>query len=140
MAGRRLDGIPGFSIDRVAAAAGDDPDVLRLENLDTDLPPPRSAVQATKLALGRDDANSYLPFTGCRDLCEAVARHVNRLANRPLYDVDQVVVTCGGTEGMLDALLAVTDPGDSVAGARGPGASVPRSVLTGIGVVAKLAR
>ena len=38
---RRLDGIPGFSIDRVAAAAGNDPDVLRLENLDTDVPPPR---------------------------------------------------------------------------------------------------
>src|SRR5438093_1172900 len=37
---RRLRGIPGFSIDRVAAAAGDDPDVLRLENLDTDVAPP----------------------------------------------------------------------------------------------------
>src|SRR5581483_8033932 len=34
---RRLAQIPGFSIDRVAAAAGDDPDVLRLENLDTDV-------------------------------------------------------------------------------------------------------
>jgi hypothetical protein len=30
----RLDGIPGFNIDRVAAAAGDDPELLRLENLD----------------------------------------------------------------------------------------------------------
>ena len=27
---RRLDSIPGFNIDRVAAAAGDDPDVLRM--------------------------------------------------------------------------------------------------------------
>ena len=33
----RLEHIPGFNIDRVAAAAGDDPDVLRMENLDTDL-------------------------------------------------------------------------------------------------------
>ena len=33
----RLIKIPGFSIDRVATAAGDDPEVLRLENLDTDL-------------------------------------------------------------------------------------------------------
>jgi hypothetical protein len=32
-----LSDIPGFNIDRVAAAAGDDPDVLRLENLDTDI-------------------------------------------------------------------------------------------------------
>lgn len=111
---RRLHGIPGFSIDRVAAAAGDDPNVLRLENLDTDLPPPLAAIEATELAIHQDKTNSYLPFTGQRDLCEAVARHVNRLVGRALYDLDQVVVTCGGTEGMLDSLLAVTDPGDAV--------------------------
>jgi hypothetical protein len=29
---RRFDHIPGFNIDRVAAAAGDDPEVLRMEN------------------------------------------------------------------------------------------------------------
>lgn len=37
----RLEHIPGFNIDRVAAAAGDDPDVLRMENLDTDIPRPK---------------------------------------------------------------------------------------------------
>jgi aspartate/methionine/tyrosine aminotransferase len=111
---RRLQGIPGFSIDRVAAAAGDDPEVLRLENLDTDIPPPYSAREATRKDIGRDEANSYLPFTGRRDLCETIASHVNRVAGRQLYAADQVVVTSGGTEGMLDALLAVTDPGDAV--------------------------
>jgi len=44
----RLEHIPGFNIDRVAAAAGDDPDVLRLENLDTDIPPPAEAIEATR--------------------------------------------------------------------------------------------
>jgi hypothetical protein len=33
----RLEHLPGFNIDRVAAAAGDDPDVLRMGNLDTDI-------------------------------------------------------------------------------------------------------
>ncbi|MGH2678562.1 MAG: aspartate aminotransferase, partial [Actinomycetota bacterium] len=37
---KRMTEIPGFGIDRVAAAVGEDPDVLRLENLDTDLAPP----------------------------------------------------------------------------------------------------
>ena len=37
----RLRDVPGFSIDRVAAAAGTDPEVLRLENLDTGLGPPQ---------------------------------------------------------------------------------------------------
>lgn len=55
----RLADVAGFSIDRVAAAAGDDPDVLRLENLDTDLAPPREAVEATKAAVDDPSANSY---------------------------------------------------------------------------------
>ncbi len=110
----RLQDIPGFSIDRVAAAADRDPDVLRLENLDTDLAPPQEAVDATRQAVGRDDDNSYLPFTGQRTLREVVAAHVNRVVGRAGYAPEQVVITCGGTEGMLDALLAVTDPGDEV--------------------------
>ena len=61
---RRLAGIPGFGIDRVAEAAGRDPEVLRLENYDTDIPPHPDAVEATRAAIGRDDANSYLPFSG----------------------------------------------------------------------------
>ena len=40
----RIAQLPGFAIDQVAAAAGDDPDVLRMENLDTDIPPPKAAV------------------------------------------------------------------------------------------------
>lgn len=109
----RLQGIPGFSIDRVAQAAGNDPEVLRLENLDTDLRPPAAAVEATRKALDLDEANSYLPFIGTDALREAVARHVGRLAGCS-YSPAEVVITCGGTEGMLDALLAVTDPGDEV--------------------------
>src|SRR6266513_681534 len=56
MAVARLDHIPGFNIDRVAAAAGDDPDVLRLENLDTDIAPPAEAMEATRAAIGEGDA------------------------------------------------------------------------------------
>lgn len=114
MSVKRLVGIPGFSIDRVAAAAGDDPDVLRLENLDTDLAPPDEALDATRSAIGRDPDNSYLPFTGQGRLRATVAAHLNGVVGRAVYDAEQVVITCGGTEGMFDALLALTDPGDEV--------------------------
>ncbi|MGH7565055.1 MAG: pyridoxal phosphate-dependent aminotransferase [Gemmatimonadota bacterium] len=110
---RRLDGIPGFSIDRVAEAAGEDPEVLRLENLDTDLPPPVEAVEATRRAIGRDEDNSYLPFTGQYELREAIAERHRRATGQPC-DPANVVVTCGGTEGLFDALLALTDPEDEV--------------------------
>src|ERR687885_163131 len=111
---RRLDEIPGFNIDRVAAAAGDDPDVLRLENLDTDVPPPQEAIDATRAAIGTDDANSWLPFTGRDDLKDAVAAHVERRGG-PRYDGRrEIVITGGEGEAMLDALLCLTDPGDEV--------------------------
>ncbi|MDX1438327.1 MAG: pyridoxal phosphate-dependent aminotransferase [Rubricoccaceae bacterium] len=116
----RLHHIPGFSIDRVAAAVGNDPDVLRLENLDTDLAPPQAALVATRDALEslsnprtRTGANSYLPFSGDDDLRAHVARRVNQDAGTA-YTSENVVITCGATEGMLDALLAMTNPGDEV--------------------------
>ena len=53
MRARRLDDVPGFGIDKVAAAAGEDPEVLRMENLDTDLPPPPGVIEATQEAVER---------------------------------------------------------------------------------------
>jgi aspartate/methionine/tyrosine aminotransferase len=111
---KRLEGIPGFSIDRVAAAAEGDPEILRLENLDTDLLPPAAALTASKKAIDEDDANSYLPFTGRTDLCQAVSDHLFQQTGHR-YDAEtEVCITSGGTEGLLDSLLAITDPGDEV--------------------------
>jgi N-succinyldiaminopimelate aminotransferase len=111
---RRLEHIPGFNIDRIAAAAGDDPDVLRMENLDTDVPPPVEAVEATRAAVGTDDANSWLPFTGRDDLKDAVAAFIERRGG-PRYDGRrEIVITCGEGDAILDALFCLTDPGDEV--------------------------
>ena len=110
----RLEHIPGFNIDRVAAAAGDDPDVLRLENLDTDIPPPEEAMEATRAAIGEDEANSWLPFKGRDDLKEAVAAYIERRGG-PRYDGRrEIVITSGEGDAMLDALFCLTDPGDEV--------------------------
>jgi aspartate/methionine/tyrosine aminotransferase len=111
---RRLDDIPGFNIDRVAAAAGDDPDILRMENLDADIPPPAAALEATRSAIGLDEANSRLPFTGRDDLKDAVAAYIERRGG-PRYDgCGEIVITSGEGDAMLDALFCLTDPGDEV--------------------------
>lgn len=114
MSVKRLCGIPGFSIDRVANAAGNDPEILRLENLDTDLAPPDGAIAASKRAVTDDAANSYLPFTGSLELCLAVAERLGSQTHHAYDPVNEVVITCGGTEGLFDTLLATTDPGDEV--------------------------
>jgi aspartate/methionine/tyrosine aminotransferase len=111
---KRLGEIPGFNIDRVAAAAGDDPDVLRLENLDTDLRPPQEAIEATKAAIDTPEGNSWLPFTGRDDLKETVAAFIERRGG-PRYDGRrEIVITSGEGTAMLDALFCLTDPGDEV--------------------------
>ena len=109
----RMEGIAGFGIDRVAAAVLD-PDVLRLENLDTDLPLPPEAVAVTRSALDDPVSNSWLPFTGDLGLRAAISDHIAARHGR-VYDPErEIVVTCGGTEGVLDVLLATLDPGDEV--------------------------
>jgi aspartate/methionine/tyrosine aminotransferase len=114
MSVRRLEQIPGFHIDRVAAMAGDDPEVLRLENLDTNIAPPEAAMAATRAAIGEDEANSWLPFTGRDDLKEAVAAYIERRGG-PRYDGRrEIVITSGEGDAMLDALFCLTDPGDEV--------------------------
>jgi len=110
---QRLQAIPGFGIDRVAGAAGRDPDVLRLENYDTDIPPLPAAVEATRDAIGRDDANSYLPFSGLDEMKEAVAELIIRRGG-PAYDPYAEIVITGEGDGILSALLTLTDPGEEV--------------------------
>jgi aspartate/methionine/tyrosine aminotransferase len=111
---KRLNEIPGFNIDRVAAAAGEDPEVLRMENLDTDIRPAPAAIEATRIALDNDEANSWLPFTGRDDLKDAVAAFIERRGG-PRYDGRrEIVITPGEGVAMLDALFCITDPGDEV--------------------------
>ena len=111
---QRLAEIPGFNIDRVAAAAGDDPEVLRLENLDTDLSPPPGVIEATRAAVGEDDANSWLPFDGKLEMKEAVAAHIQRRSGVQYDPLREVVITGGEGDAMLNPLFVTTDPGDEV--------------------------
>ena len=117
---QRMEPVRGFGIDRVAAAADEpakaDPrwPVLRMENLDTDLPLPPEAIPVTTESLDTPPANSWLPFTGDLDLRAAIADFTaERTGHR--YDPErEVVITCGGMEGLLNALLVTVDPGDEV--------------------------
>jgi aspartate/methionine/tyrosine aminotransferase len=112
----RLAHIPGIGVnvigDRADAAA--DPSMLRLENLDTDLRPPRVALECTHRAVGSDRANSYLPFEGHLDLRTAAAAHVSLLSGRDYDPARECVGVAGGLNGVLNSLLAITEPGDEV--------------------------
>jgi aspartate/methionine/tyrosine aminotransferase len=96
------------------ADAAADPDILRLENLDTDLRPPQSSLDASRAALSDDDANSYLPFLGQAVLREAVVRHIERLSGHAYDPETECIITAGGLNGVMVTLNALVDPGDEV--------------------------
>ncbi|WP_306029811.1 pyridoxal phosphate-dependent aminotransferase [Stappia sp. MMSF_3263] len=112
----RLAHIPGIGVDRMgnAADAAGVAEMLRLENLDTDIPPPQAAIEATLAAVRRDDANSYLPFLGIHDLRAAAAARVSATAGRDYDPETECIVSAGGLSGVLNVLLAVLEPGDEV--------------------------
>jgi len=116
MPASRLKYITKIGVETMGDLADDlkDPNVLRLENLDTDLRPPQSAIDFTKLAVDDDDANSYLPFSGLKTMRQAATMLVER-QSRQKYDwKTECIISAGGLSGILNVLLAILEPGDEV--------------------------
>ena len=112
----RLAGMAGIGVDRMGNLADQSQDgaILRLENLDTDLRPPPGVEEATRQAVGEDDANSYLPFLGADSLRQAAAALVSRLSGVEYDWRNSTIVSAGGLNGILNVLLALLEPGDEV--------------------------
>jgi aspartate/methionine/tyrosine aminotransferase len=114
---RRATEVRGFGIDKTALAADavrSDWPVLRMENLDTDLPLPPEAIPETIAALERPASNSWLPFTGDMDLRAAISEFTAERTGHRYDPASEIIVTSGGTSAILDVLLATVDPGDEV--------------------------
>jgi aspartate/methionine/tyrosine aminotransferase len=117
--GRRTASMTPIGVERMgdAADALRGKDVLRLENLDTDLLPPAAALATTEAQVRDDDANSYLPFFGHDRLRQATTELVGRTAGLAPAHYDwrrQCFISAGGLSGILNVLLALIEPGDEV--------------------------
>lgn len=112
----RLKKVPGIGVDKMGHAAdvANDPEMLRLENLDTDILPPSIAIEVTREGIPHDENNSYLPFIGQNDLREAVTRRIARISNLQYRWENECIITAGGMSGILNCLLAMIEPGDEV--------------------------
>ncbi len=112
----RLEHITKIGVEQMGELADslDDPTVLRLENLDTDILPPAEAVEFTRRAIGNDDANSYLPFLGLDTTRQAAVALVGRQAGTDYDWKTESVISAGGLSGILNVLLATLEPGDEV--------------------------
>lgn len=111
----RLEHVAGIGVDRVGSAADADArDLLRLENLDVDMPPDEAAIARTKEATSIDADNSYLPFVGQLHLRQAAAAHVSRMSGVSYSGERNCVISAGGLSGILNVLLATVEVGDEV--------------------------
>jgi len=110
----RLRDIASIGVERMGDLAdGAQAALLRLENLDVDIPPCQAAIERTQAAAQSDPDNSYLPFIGQHRLRRVAAAHVAATTGVP-YDETQCVIAPGGLAGILNVLLATVDVGDEV--------------------------
>ena len=112
----RLEYITKIGVEQMGDLADslEDPNVLRFENLDTDLRPPQSALDFTKKAVDDDEANSYLPFFGLDPMRQAATRLVGQQSGQDYDWRTECVISAGGCAGILNTLLATLEPGDEV--------------------------
>jgi aspartate/methionine/tyrosine aminotransferase len=112
----RLEHVTKIGVEQTGDLADrlDDPAILRLENLDTDLRPPQSALNFTKQAIDDDAANSYLPFFGLDSIRQAATALVGRQSGHEYDWKTECVISAGGLSGILNVMLATLEPGDEV--------------------------
>ena len=75
--------------------------------------PPEEVKEAAIQAI-RDGYNQYSITWGAPNLRQAIARKMTTFNGIPTDSELHVTVTCGATEGMMSAMLAIINPGDEV--------------------------
>jgi aminotransferase len=97
---------------RLFLARGDKPGVNLAQGF-PDFPAPREMTEAACTAIA-GDINQYAITWGAKKLRNAIADNTARFYGvRPDPD-REITVTCGATEAMIAALMAIVDPGDEV--------------------------
>ena len=80
-----------------------------------DFPPPEEIVAAAHEALDGDPSlHQYSTTWGASRLRTAIAAAKSQQWGRPVDPETMVTVTCGATEAMIAAMLAIVEPGDEV--------------------------
>jgi len=88
-------------------------DAVNLSQGFPDFDPPKEMLD--RLAeLAHDGPHQYSLTWGAQNFREALAQKQSRLMGRQIDPNSEIVVTCGSTEAMMAAMLAVANPGDKV--------------------------
>lgn len=79
-----------------------------------DFDPPKEILEALKVAAEHGPHQYSITF-GAKNFRDALADMYTKKWNRPIDPDKEIVVTCGGTEAMMAAMMTVCNPGAKVA-------------------------
>src|SRR2546423_1520798 len=77
-------------------------------------PPPQSAFDQIQTFLSDPQNHKYKPVQGISELLEALAAKLKAENGITVGDGSTLVVTAGGNMAFMNAILAITDPGDEI--------------------------
>jgi aspartate/methionine/tyrosine aminotransferase len=77
-------------------------------------PPPPTALTQMTQALAQPENHLYQAVEGLPQLRQAIAHKLQQDNQIPLTDAQRIVVTAGSNMGFMNAVLAITQPGDEI--------------------------
>ena len=101
-------------IRRMTRINDDTPGSINLSQGYPDFDPPQAVLDAMREMSSGGEQHQYPITFGSKRLRECIAAKYSPRAGRQIDPEEEVVVTCGGTEAMMAAVMAVCDPGDRV--------------------------
>ena len=101
------------SVIRRMTRISDEVGALNLSQGFPDFPPPK-AITDRLAEVAAEGPHQYSVTFGAENFREALARKQGRAYGRTINPDTEVLVTCGGTEAMMSAMMTVCNPGDKV--------------------------
>ena len=101
------------SVIRRMTRISDEVDAINLSQGFPDFDPPKAMLDAlAKVAY--KGPHQYAVTFGAQNFREALARKQEKAIGRKINPNTEIVVTCGGTEAMMSAMMTICNPGDKV--------------------------
>ncbi len=101
------------SVIRRMTRISDEYDAINLSQGFPDFPPPKAITDALRGIAGEGPHQYSITF-GAQDFRAALAKKQGAAIGRDIDPENEIVVTCGGTEAMMCAMMTVCNPGDKV--------------------------
>ncbi len=101
------------SVIRRMTRISDEYDAINLSQGFPDFPPPKAITDALRDLAGEGPHQYSITF-GAQDFRQALAKKQGAAIGRDIDPEKEIVVTCGGTEAMMSAMMTVCNPGDKV--------------------------